>query len=120
LESSVSKLLKSFNINKAPGRAKAFTVGIAEPISNEVSAILGMAQYAGILRREENVSRGEKGVFQRYTLHFSIILRDNSLSLGKSPAVKDAVASLSSSNAHAFARAKESTLLPPDYKVSAP
>ena len=74
-----------------------------------------MAEYAGILRRGSSVSRGVKGVFQRYTLHYSIVLTENSLSLGKSYALDDANRSLASTNAHAFVRVQVAGLLGPTF-----
>ncbi len=74
-----------------------------------------MAEYAGILRRGSSVSRGVKGVFQRYTLHYSIVLVENSLSLGKSYALDDANRSLASTSAHAFVRVQVPGLLGPTF-----
>ena len=115
LQRAVAHALRSFNSTKAPGREKTTVVAIAEPIPTEISRILGMAEYAGILRRGSSVSRGVKGVFQRYTLHYSIVLTENSLSLGKSYALDDANRSLASTNAHAFVRVQVAGLLGPTF-----
>ncbi len=116
LEHAAAGSLRVYNRNKPPGRMKATAVGIAEPLSNEVSRILEMAEYAGMMRGEGSVSRGEKGVFARYTLHYALILTENSLSLGKSFPLSEAIMSLSATSAHAFVRAQDTSLLGADYK----
>ena len=115
LQRAVAHALRSFNSTKAPGREKTTVVAISEPIPTEISRILGMAEYAGILRRGSSVSRGVKGVFQRYTLHYSIVIVENSLSLGKSYALDDANRSLASTSAHAFVRVQVPNLLGPTF-----
>jgi hypothetical protein len=115
LQRAVVHALRSFNSTKPPGREKTAVVAIAEPIPTEISRILGMAEYAGILRRGNSVSRGVKGVFQRYTLHYSIVLAENSLSLGKSYGLDDANRSLASTSAHAFVRVQVPGLLGPSF-----
>ena len=115
LQRAMAHALRSFNSTKAPGREKTPVVAIAEPITTEISRILGMAEYAGILRRGSSVSRGVKGVFQRYTLHYSIVLVENSLSLGKSYTLDDANRSLGSTSAHAFVRVQIPGLLGADF-----
>jgi hypothetical protein len=116
LQRSVAKALREFNTAKPPGKEKATVVAIADPISAELSRILGMAEYAGMLRQVGTVSRGIKGVFHRYSLHHAIILDENSLALGKSYALEDAVRSLSNSSAHAFVRTQAHGLLGTDYQ----
>jgi hypothetical protein len=116
LEQEIGRSLRTYNKSKPAGKTKASVVGIAEPISNELERILEMAEYAGLLRKEGSVSRGEKGVFARYTLHYALILTENSLSLGKSFPLTDAIVSLADTTSHAFVRSQESSLLGPELK----
>ncbi len=111
LEGSMARTLRIYNAGKSPGKMKASIVGIAEPISPEIDRVLAMMEYAGILRKQTSISRGEKGVFRRYTLHYAIVLSENSLALGRSFQLKAAIESLTSAVSHAFARSKTSTLL---------
>jgi hypothetical protein len=111
LERAMAMNLRLFNQLKKPGRTKTTQVGIADPVAPEIKRILAMAEYAGILRQMGTVSRGSKGVFHKYSLHAAIVIVENSLSLGKSYALEDLVASLSQSSAHAFTRTRVSTLL---------
>jgi hypothetical protein len=115
LERSIAETLRKYNKGKPVGRQKTTVIGIQDPIPPELDKILGMAEYAGLLRRDGTVSRGVKGVFKKYTLHYAVVLKENSLSLGKSFSLDDAVASLSSTSAHAFARSRDSSLLDSNY-----
>lgn len=95
LERSIAAALRNYNQSKPPGKDKTPVIGLASPINAELNRILGMAEYAGMLRRVGTVSRGVKGVFHRYSLHYAIVLEENSLALGKSYALEDAIRSLS-------------------------
>ena len=116
LERSIARTLRTYNQSKLPGREKTSVVGIADPITAELSRILGLAEYAGMLRHLGSVSRGVKGVFRKYSLHYALVLEENSLSLGKSFGLDDIIRSLSSTSAHAFVRARPSALLGADYQ----
>ncbi len=116
LQRSIAAGLRSYNQSKPPGRDKTAIIGLADPVNAELDRILAMAEYAGILRRAGSVSRGIKGVFHKYSLHYAIVLVENSLSLGKSFSLEDAIRSLSNTSAHAFVRSRPSVLLGPDYE----
>jgi hypothetical protein len=116
LQRSIALSLRQYNASKPPGRDKTPVVGIADPINSELSRILAMAEYAGMLRRLGTVSRGVKGVFHKYSLHYSIVLVENSLSLGKSYSIEDVIKSLSSTSAHAFVRSRPAVLLGPNFQ----
>ena len=60
LEHAAAGSLRVYNRNKPPGRMKATAVGIAEPLSNEVSRILEMAEYAGMMRGRGPSHEGRK------------------------------------------------------------
>ncbi len=116
LQRAIALNLREYNASKPPGREKTPVVGIADPVNSELNRILAMAEYAGMLRRLGTVSRGVKGVFHKYSLHYAIVLVENSLSLGKSYSVEDVIRSLSSTSAHAFVRSRQSVLLGMDFE----
>lgn len=74
-----------------------------------------MLEYAGVVRKSTTVSRGVKGVFHRYELHFSIVIQENALSLGRSVAATQVVESLSARDSHAFVRSRGTALLGQDF-----
>ena len=111
-ENAAVSRLSDFNQRRT--RSKAVVLGLREPIPKELERIIELLEYAGLVRRLSNVSRGEKGVFQRLMLHYAIVLHENALSLGKSPSVGAAVTALSHRDAAAFVRATATALLGPD------
>ncbi len=116
LQRSIDQVLSKYNENKQPGRDKATVVGIADETTSELERILAMAEYAGLIRSRGSVSRGVKGVFNKYAVHNALIIENNDLSLGKSYPLDDVIRSLSSSNAHAFVRTRITSLLGSDYQ----
>ena len=114
LERAIVRALSRFNA-KRDGDAKAVVIAIAEPMEHELTRVLEMLEYAGIVRKNAAVSRGEKGVFQRYETHWGILIQDNALSLGRSVATSAVVDALTARDAHAFARSRGATLLGSDF-----
>jgi len=110
LEGSVIRRLRSYNKGRDV-KQKAVVVAIEEPIRTELDRILNFLEYAGLVRKMSSVSRGVKGRFQRYTLHYAIVLAENVLSLGKSYTLAAAVEALRSRSAHAFVRGRGETFL---------
>jgi ABC-type lipoprotein export system ATPase subunit len=116
LERAMSMALAQFNRNR-PASSKAVMVGIAQPLEPELEKILGMLEYAGIVRKVDSVSRGEKGVFERYELHYALVTDANALSLGRSPSLAGIVGALTTRDAHAFARRNGTSLLGEDFAL---
>ena len=114
LERAVTRGLTRFNRTR-PQTGKAVVVGLADPLGPELTKVLGMLEYAGVLRSVGSVSRGVKGVFYRYELHYAIVLQENALSLGRSASTSGIVDALRSRDAHAFMRSRGTTLLGDDY-----
>lgn len=112
-ESAMVDRLQTFN--RARSRSKAVVVGLREPIEKELERIIELLEYAGVVRRLTNVSRGEKGVFRRLMVHYAVILSENALSLGKSVAVGSAVDALRQRESAAFVRSTGATLLGTGY-----
>jgi hypothetical protein len=114
LENSIIEVFRKYNSEK-PANRKATIIAIAEPIPPELDKILKFLQYAGLLRAHQSVSRGVKGVFQRFSLNYAIIIAENALSLGKTYSLKKLVGALSGKDAHAFVRTRATTLLGDDF-----
>jgi hypothetical protein len=110
LERAFVGTLRQFN-QKRNVTKKAVGVGLADPLGPELSKVIEMLEYAGVLRNVGTVSRGVKGVFHRYDLHYAIVLQENALSLGRSPSAGMSIDALSTRDAHAFARSRGSALL---------
>lgn len=73
LESAITRAIQVFNADK-PLNRKAVTVAFPDPLGSELSRMLSMLEYAGLLRKNSSVSRGVKGVFNRYTVHYGVLV----------------------------------------------
>ncbi|WP_433802555.1 hypothetical protein [Actinomycetospora sp. CA-084318] len=98
------------------GDKKAVTIAFPSPVSQDLERMLSMLEYAGVMRDASTVSRGVKGVFQRYDIHYSLIIEANSLSLGRSFSTNSIVSSLSQRSGHAFVRTTPERLLGKSYE----
>ena len=116
-ESATLAALRLFNKLKSEN-AKSATVGISEPLDPELGRVLRFMEYAGLVRRIDDLSQGEKGNYQRYVFHYSRVISSNTLFLGKSYKLSDVVDSLKKPLASALIRTKPGTLLGPNYAAS--
>ena len=110
-----NELLRNFNRNRGVLK-KAVVVALSTPLDQELERILGLLEYAGVVRNLGTVSRGVKGVFQRYSMHYSIVIDENSLSLGQERSLENMITAFANRDAHAFARGKGKTLLGEEYQ----
>lgn len=110
LEQAVCRTLQKYNNSKTIEQ-KTPVLAIEEPISAELDRMLKMLEYAGILRKLGSISRGVVGRFQRYSMHYGILITENALSLGKSYSVSAMIASLINRDSHSFARTRPNVLL---------
>ena len=66
--------LRRFNRNRPPN-AKAVILGVEDPLGPELTKVIEMLEYAGVIRVMGTVSKGVKGVFHRYELHYAVVLK---------------------------------------------
>lgn len=72
-------------------------------------------EYAGLIRRIEDLSKGVRGNYRRYLLHYACVISGNALSLGKNYKLSYIVEALQRPNAHALVKTKPQTLLGNDF-----
>jgi hypothetical protein len=106
--------LREFNRTKAPTQ-KSTTVGLAEPFADELDRTLRFMEYAGLIRRIEDLSKGVKGNYRRYSLHYACLIEANGLSLGKNYKLSDVVTALRRPLAHSLIKTKPESLLGNNY-----
>jgi hypothetical protein len=114
LESKGRAAIREFNRGKSLTQ-KTATIGLAEPWNTEFDRVLRFMEYAGLVRRIENLSKGVKGNYQRYVLHYSRAISTNALFLGKTYKLADIVSALKRPSAHALVKTKPDTLLGKNY-----
>lgn len=114
LEAASRAVFREFNRGKDPAR-KTATLGLSEPWNSELDRVLRFMEYAGLLRRIEDLSKGVKGNYQRYVVHYSRIISTNALFLGKNYKISAISAALKKPLAHALVKTKPETLLGKNY-----
>lgn len=105
-------LIKEYNKGK-PTDQQSVSIAIStDELSPELTKIFEFFQYAGLcLPKEELVSRGVKGRFQLYTMHYAGIVDSNAFFSAKAINTSEYVAAFKHRNAHEFTRTKASALL---------
>jgi energy-coupling factor transporter ATP-binding protein EcfA2 len=106
--------LREFNRSKLLTH-KSTTIGLTEPFADELDRTLRFMEYAGLIRRIEDLSKGVKGNYRRYSLHYACLIDANGLSLGKNYKLSDVVTSLRRPLAHSLIKTKPESLLGSNY-----
>jgi len=114
INSTISAKISEYNRNKPIG-SKGLAIGISAPLSEKFERILRFFEYAGMVRPLSDHSRGAKGVYKRYLVHYSSLIASNALSLGQSYRNSELVASLRGFDQHNYYRAAESGLVPSSF-----
>jgi hypothetical protein len=104
-------LVKAYNKGKPTERQSVSIALATDELTHELSKVFSLFQYAGLcIPKDELVSRGEKGRFQIFTLHYAALVDSNALIGSKSVSVSGYVSAFSQRNAHEFTRTKAASL----------
>lgn len=114
LHSKALNVVRTFNAGKSTSH-KAVVVALGIPFTNELEKILKMLEYSGLLRKQSDLSKGVKGQYQRYAMHYASLIATTSLALGRSYKISDLIDSLQNRTAHALVKVKVETLIGKDY-----
>lgn len=98
---NITSSIAEYNYQKENSEKTAL-IAIKLPVHNKVEKIVNFLEYSGILRRRDEISKGDKGNFQRFLVHYGFIVRDNALSLGASNPLDKIVSSLITQNSKSF------------------
>lgn len=109
--------VRAYNRDKSLTR-KTTTVGLAEPYGDELDRTLRFMEYAGLIRRIEDLSKGVRGNYRRYSMHYACLLDSNSLFLGKNYRLQAIVDALANPFAHSLVKTKPASLLGANYADS--
>ena len=109
-ESSGRTALRAFNLRKSL-RAKTATIALADPLPDEFVRVLRFMEYAGLIRRVEDLSKGVKGNYRRYLVHYASVIAGNALAIGKNYKLSNITDALQRPNAHSLVKTKPQTLL---------
>ena len=116
IQLNIASGIASYNKSKEIGK-KGLAIGITAPVSERLERILKFFEYAGMVRPLSDHSRGYKGTYKRYLVHYSTLISNNSLSLGQSYKTADLIASLSNFDPHNYFRTGEAGLVPESFET---
>jgi hypothetical protein len=97
--------------NSKTTKAKTVTLALTEPLANELKTLLSFLEYSGLVRPRGNVSRGVKGTFALFDIHYALLVDSNAVLAQKAFTIADVAESLSKRDAHAFVRTSAEKLL---------
>lgn len=104
------ELIKEYNRTKDVLH-QSVIAAIRQPIPTELSKVFGFFQYSGLLLPKGEVSRGEKGTFDLFVIHYSAFIDSNALFGRKALNVNDYVTAFRHRDPHEFTRIGQSKLL---------
>lgn len=111
ISGSISGRIGEYNRGRHP-ESKGLSIGILAPLSEKLERIFRFFEYAGMVRPLSDHSRGLRGVYKRYLIHYSTLITDNALSLGQTFRNSDLIAALRNFEPHNYYRATEAGLVP--------
>ncbi|MHB8101441.1 MAG: zinc ribbon domain-containing protein [Methanosarcina sp.] len=103
--------LKEYNKNKQID-SQSVTIAIKQPLASEINKVIGFFQYCGLLLPKGEISKGEKGIFELYIVHYAALISRNVL-FGKTRVnVSNYVEAFEKRNAHEYNRISSDKLIP--------
>lgn len=102
--------LKEYNKNK-PIDGQSVTIAIKQPLASEMSKVIGFFQYCGLLLPKGEISKGEKGIFELYVVHYSALISRNVLLGTTRVNVHNYVEAFEKRDAHEFTRISSDKLI---------
>ena len=105
-------LIKAYNKGKQQHEQSVSIAVSEEDLSHELSKVFAFFQYAGLcIAKEEAVSRGEKGRFRIFFLHYAGLIDANALFGARSININEYVSAFNTRNAHEFTRTSPKKLI---------
>jgi ABC-type iron transport system FetAB ATPase subunit len=101
---------KAYNKGKSIG-SQSVTIAVSKPIPAELAKVFAFFQYSGLLSPRGEVSRGEKGVFDLYVIHYAALIESNALFGEKAINSANYVEAFRKRSAKEFTRVTPRTLL---------
>lgn len=104
------KVLKEFN-KGGEIKKQSSIIAIKRPISPELSKVIGFFQYSGIISPSGISSRGNKGVYELFELHYAAIIDRNVFFSSRGINVENYCVAFSNRPNHHYPRHGEQSLL---------
>lgn len=105
--------IKEYNKEKSLD-SQGVTIAIKKPLPSELSKVIEFFQYAGLVMYKKELSKGEKGIFELYDIHYAALVERNAFMGKKSIKSMDLAIGLRKRSAHSFKRITSNILLGTD------
>lgn len=105
--------IKTFNKSK-PENNQALEFGLKKPVSAEIERVLSFLQYAGLVMPAGENSRGIKGVFELYLIHYGDLAAQNAIIGKRAKSITSFVTAFQAQTHQAWPRISPETLVPSD------
>ncbi|MBB3034942.1 zinc ribbon domain-containing protein [Alteriqipengyuania lutimaris] len=102
--------IKDYNRDR-PSSEQALEVGLRRPLTPDLEKIISFYQYAGLLMPAGENSRGVKGVFDLYLVHFGDLVTENAIIGKRSKSIASFVQAFEGQGHQAWPRISADTLL---------
>ena len=102
--------IKEYNKGKPVEKQSVSMAVNANDMSPELVRLFSLFQYAGLCIAKGAVSRGEKGRFEIFVLHYSGLISSNAMLGRKSLSIDDYVVAFAARDAHEFTRVAPTVL----------
>lgn len=104
------ELIYEYNKTKSI-KQKSIIIAIRRPINADLKKIFGFYQYSGLVAFKDQVSKGEKGVFDRYLINIASLVDKNAILTTQSFNSSNLADALLTRNAHEYTRTTSEKLL---------
>lgn len=101
---------KTYNKSKSKDR-QSVIIAIKRPLPAELSKVLGFFQYSGLLMPMKSISKGEKGVYDLYSVHYAALVENNALFGRTSININEYAYAFEHRHAHEYCRITPLSLL---------
>ncbi|MDP1619358.1 hypothetical protein [Phenylobacterium sp.] len=105
--------VKEFNRGKEDDN-QALEIGLKRPVPAEIEKVFSFFQYAGLLMPSGDNSRGEKGVFDLYMVHFGDLVTENAIIGRRAKSVPSFVKAFKAQTHQAWPRISPDSLVKPE------
>ncbi|WPY96877.1 hypothetical protein T8T21_19495 (plasmid) [Limimaricola variabilis] len=102
--------IKEFNRGK-DNKSHAVEIGLKKPLSSEIERIVGFLQYSGLLMPSGENSRGVKGTFEIYSVHFGDLITQNAVVGARTKTIPPFLEAFRSKPHQAWPRLSSATLM---------
>lgn len=113
VQDQIIAAIRATNRERGKRSAKYIGTAIAQPWDADLSQVVSLMEYAGIVRRLGPVSRGSNR-YEKVQIHTSLLIADNALGLPQTPSIDDHLLALGRQSADDFVRRQPKGVLTPD------